>query len=144
MTRVVQTLFALTRLRPEGKCPDTTASRRKVPLHTPSGKQMPWRAASGCTVPWRTASGLSRLRPKRPERLVRPDAQDAIFFFLMLAAIHDSEIDQMDVVTAFLNPEVDGDVYMAMPDGVAAPAGGPWVSKLCKSLYGLKQAPRLW
>jgi len=63
---------------------------------------------------------------------------------LVLAAIHDWEIDQIDVVTAFLNPEVDGDVYMAMPDGVEAPAGGPWVCKLRKSLYGLKQAPRLW
>ena len=49
---------------------------------------------------------------------------------LALAAIHDWEIDQMDVVTTFLNPEVDGDVYMAMPDGVKAPAGGPWVCKL--------------
>jgi len=63
---------------------------------------------------------------------------------LALAAIQDWEIDQMDVVTAFLNPEVDGDVYMAMPDGVEAPAGGPWVCKLCRSQYGLKQAPRLW
>jgi len=63
---------------------------------------------------------------------------------LALAAIHDWEIDQMDIVTAFLNPEVDGDVYMVMPDGVEVPAGGPWVCKLCKSLYGLKQAPRLW
>ena len=36
------------------------------------------------------------------------------------------EIGQMDVVTAFLNPEVDGDIYMAMPDGIEAPAGGPW------------------
>jgi len=63
---------------------------------------------------------------------------------LVLAAIHDWEIDQMDVVITFLNPEVDRDVYMAMPDGVEAPAGGPWVCKLRKSLYGLKQAPRLW
>ena len=31
MTRVVQTPFALTRLRPEGKFPDTAASRRKMP-----------------------------------------------------------------------------------------------------------------
>jgi len=50
----------------------------------------------------------------------------------------------MDVVSAFLNPAVDGDVYMAIPDGVEAPAGGPRVCKLRKSLYGLKQAPRLW
>ena len=45
---------------------------------------------------------------------------------LALAAIHDWEIDQVDVVTAFLNPEVYGDIYMAMPDGIEAPAGGPW------------------
>jgi len=63
---------------------------------------------------------------------------------LTLGAIHDWEIDQMDVITAFLNPEVDGDVYMAMLDGVEAPAGRPWVCKLPKSLYGLKHAPRLW
>jgi len=31
MTCIVQTPFALTRLRPEGKCPDTAASRRKMP-----------------------------------------------------------------------------------------------------------------
>jgi len=29
--RIVQTPFALTRQRPEGKCPDTAASRRKMP-----------------------------------------------------------------------------------------------------------------
>jgi len=50
----------------------------------------------------------------------------------------------MDVVTAFLNPEVDGDVYMVTPDGIEVPAGGPLVCKLRKSLYGLKHAPRLW
>ena len=52
-----------------------------MPCHAPSGKQMPWRTASGRTVPWRSASELSRLRLKRPERLVRPDAKDAIIFF---------------------------------------------------------------
>jgi len=31
MTRVVQTPFALTQLRLEGKCSDTAASRRKMP-----------------------------------------------------------------------------------------------------------------
>jgi len=31
MTRVVRMPFTLTRLRPDGKCPDTAASRRKMP-----------------------------------------------------------------------------------------------------------------
>ena len=34
-------------------------------------------------MPWRSASELRRLRLKRPECLVRPDAKDAIFFLLM-------------------------------------------------------------
>ena len=60
---------------------------------------------------------------------------------LALAAVHDWEIEQMDVVTAFLNPKVDGDVYMALPQGIEADK--PQVCKLRKSLYGLKQAPCL-
>ena len=31
MTRIVRTPFALTQLRPEGKCPDMAVSRRKIP-----------------------------------------------------------------------------------------------------------------
>jgi len=61
---------------------------------------------------------------------------------LALVATDDWEIDQMDVVTAFLNPKVDCDVYMAQPEGIES--GEPRVCKLRKSLYGLKQAPRLW
>jgi len=38
---------------------------------------------------------------------------------LAIAAIRDWEIEQMDVVTAFLNPElVDDDVYMEMPESM--------------------------
>jgi len=61
---------------------------------------------------------------------------------LALTAIYDWEIEQMDVVTTFLNPKVDGDVYMALPQGIEVDK--PQVCKLRKSLYGLKQAPRLW
>jgi len=61
---------------------------------------------------------------------------------LALAAVHDWEIEQMDIVTAFLNPKVDSDVYMALPQGIETDK--PQVCKLRKSLYRLKQAPRLW
>jgi len=54
----------------------------------------------------------------------------------------------LDVVTAFLNPEVDDDdIYMVLPEGwpegldAHAP---PIIVRLRKALYGLKQAPRLW
>jgi transposase InsO family protein len=66
---------------------------------------------------------------------------------LSLAALHDWELDQMDVVTAFLNPEIDGDIYMKLPEGIhswSSEIPPNSVCKLRKALYGLKQAPRLW
>lgn len=80
---------------------------------------------------------------------------------LALAARFDWEIEQLDVVTAFLNPDVDGEVYMELPEGInlsrsgagsgfasnsqkPSGTGGTQVVKLLKALYGLKQAPRLW
>ena len=60
---------------------------------------------------------------------------------LALAAIHDWEIDQMDVETAFLNPQLEEEVYMESPEGYKTPGQ---VCRLKKALYGLKQAPRAW
>ena len=62
---------------------------------------------------------------------------------LSLAAKWDHELDQLDVPTAFLNADVDEDVYMELPEGYRGGKGGI-VCKLRKALYGLKQAPRNW
>ncbi len=61
---------------------------------------------------------------------------------MALAARHGWEVDQMDVVTAFLNPPVKGEIYMQVPEGVSGKEGR--VCRLRKALYGLKEAPRLW
>ena len=67
---------------------------------------------------------------------------------LALAAYYDLEIEQFDVVTAFLNAELTDveDVYMAQPDGYVKhdEDGTPYVCKLRRALYGLKQGPREW
>jgi hypothetical protein len=60
---------------------------------------------------------------------------------LSLVAKWDHELAQFDVPTAFLNAEVDEDIFMELPDGFKQPG---MVCKLLKSLYGLKQAPRNW
>lgn len=60
---------------------------------------------------------------------------------LSLVAKWDHELAQFDVPTAFLNAEVDEDIYMELPEGFQKPG---MVCKLQKSLYGLKQAPRNW
>ena len=57
-----------------------------------------------------------------------------------LAAQYDLEIDQMDVETAFLNGEIDADVYVEQPIGYG---DFKYVCKLKRGLYGLKQSPRL-
>ena len=58
---------------------------------------------------------------------------------LALAAERDLHVHQMDVITAFLNGNLDVEIWMRLPDGVADD-----VVKLQRSLYGLKQSPQLW
>jgi hypothetical protein len=47
----------------------------------------------------------------------------------------------MDVETAFLNGELEEEVYMEIPEGFAKPGA---ICRLNKALYGLKQSPRAW
>uniref|UniRef100_A0A453R8Z6 Uncharacterized protein n=1 Tax=Aegilops tauschii subsp. strangulata TaxID=200361 RepID=A0A453R8Z6_AEGTS len=63
---------------------------------------------------------------------------------LSLAASHGLLIHQMDVKTAFLNGELDGEIYMEQPDGFVVDGQEGKVCKWPKSLYGLKQAPKKW
>jgi hypothetical protein len=50
----------------------------------------------------------------------------------------------MDVKTAFLNGEIDEEIYMDQPDGFMVDGQEGKVCKLLKSLYSLKQAPKQW
>jgi len=62
---------------------------------------------------------------------------------LALAVSKDMFIKQFDVKTAFLNGDLQEEIYMKHPPGFET--GHP--EKLCllkKTLYGLKQAPRSW
>eukprot|EP00171_Calliarthron_tuberculosum_P002751 IDg2751t1 len=67
-----------------------------------------------------------------------------IRIFLALVASLDLHCHQMDVKTAFLNGELDQDVYMEQPQGFHDPKYKDHVCKLQRALYGLKQAPRQW
>ncbi|KAK1608830.1 hypothetical protein QYE76_032503 [Lolium multiflorum] len=63
---------------------------------------------------------------------------------LSLAASHGLLVHQMDVKTAFLNGELEEEIYMEQPDGFVVDGQEGKVCKLLKSLYGLKQAPKQW
>ncbi|GKC13137.1 retrotransposon protein, putative, ty1-copia subclass [Tanacetum coccineum] len=67
-----------------------------------------------------------------------------IRMILVIAALRNLEVHQMDVITAFLNRDLDEEIYMNQPEGFIAPGQEGNVYRLVKSLYGLKQAPKQW
>ena len=50
----------------------------------------------------------------------------------------------MDVKTAFLNGELEEEIYMKQSEGFSVLRKEKKVCKLVKSLYGLKQVPKQW
>ena len=69
---------------------------------------------------------------------------NSIRMVLAIAELKDLEVHQMDVKTAFLNGDLNEEIYMEQPEGFSAPGQEMKVCRLIKSLYGLKQAPKQW
>ena len=65
-----------------------------------------------------------------------------IRLLLALVAYFDLELHQMDVVNAFLNGDLEEDIYMEQPEGCIDKDKSDSVCKLLKAIYGLKQADR--
>ncbi|TPX52460.1 DNA-directed DNA polymerase [Powellomyces hirtus] len=63
---------------------------------------------------------------------------------LAIAAIEDMELEQMDAVTAFFNPNIAEEIYMEQPEGFAIAGQEDLVCRLRRSLYSLKQSSRNW
>nr|GFB36417.1 60S ribosomal protein L23a [Tanacetum cinerariifolium] len=59
-----------------------------------------------------------------------------------IVALRNLEVHQMDVKMAFLNGDLEEEIYMNQLEGFIAPGQEGKVFRLVKSLYGLKQAPK--
>ena len=69
---------------------------------------------------------------------------ESLRYMFAHAALEDWEMDSMDVKTAFLNGDLDEEIYMEQPEGWVVPGKEDWVCLLKKAIYGLKQASRQW
>src|SRR5258706_14332880 len=75
----------------------------------------------------------------------------AMHTVIVITATKDLELETVDVSTAFLNGDIDAEIYMKIPDGLEVdgdPKAGEdpkrWVVRLLKGLYGIKQGPHIW
>jgi hypothetical protein len=68
----------------------------------------------------------------------------SIRIIISLVLVFNWKLHQMDVKTAFLNGEVEQELYIEQPEGFVIDGKESHVCKLKKALYGLKQASRAW
>jgi hypothetical protein len=61
---------------------------------------------------------------------------------LALAAHKNIELHQIDIVGAYLQGDINEEIYMTPPDGLKIKGKMDWILQLKKPLYGLKQAGR--
>lgn len=67
---------------------------------------------------------------------------NSIRFLMALAVQNDLRIHQMDAITAFLQGDLDEEIFMEQPEHYEDGTGR--VCRLNRSIYGLKQAGRQW
>ena len=68
----------------------------------------------------------------------------SIILLLCVSTAFYFEVEKMDVKTTFLHRDMEEEIYMKQPEGLAVKGKKEMVHKLKKSLYGLKQSPRMW
>ena len=66
----------------------------------------------------------------------------SVRYLFGIAVKYHLHIEQLDAVTAFLQGDIDVELYMSQPSHYET--GSKQVCKLNKSIYGLKQASRTW
>mmetsp|Transcript_29793 Transcript_29793/g.40907 ORF Transcript_29793/g.40907 Transcript_29793/m.40907 type:complete len:1150 (+) Transcript_29793:1094-4543(+) len=93
------------------------------------------------------ACGYSQIKGDDYDATFAPTAKyRSLCIILHLAAVFGWDIQGIDFELAFLESDIDKEIYMTLPKDVYIDSinGKPVVVRLRKSLYGLKQAGELW
>ena len=91
------------------------------------------------------AQGFSQIYGEDYDEVFAPVARfESIRAVVSEAVKEKMHIHQMDVTAAFLNGDLQEEIFMRQPEGYAEPGGEGLVCRLKKSLYGLKQSPKCW
>nr|GEZ67913.1 retrovirus-related Pol polyprotein from transposon TNT 1-94 [Tanacetum cinerariifolium] len=91
------------------------------------------------------AKGYSQKKGIDFEETFAPVARfETIRVVIVVAASYGWPIHQMDIKSAFLNGELEEEIYVEQPQGFEVKDQEHKVYRLNKALYGLKQAPRTW
>ena len=69
---------------------------------------------------------------------------ESVWAILALAVQNDLNVHHIDVCSAFLNGDLQEELYLQQPSGFKIPSKEQFVCKLNKGIYGLKQAPKCW
>nr|GFA60109.1 retrovirus-related Pol polyprotein from transposon TNT 1-94 [Tanacetum cinerariifolium] len=98
-------------------------------------KNKAWLVAKG----YRQEEGIDFEEPFAPVARI-----EAIRIFIANVASRNMTVYQMAVKTAFLNGELNEEVYVSQPEGFVDPDHLTHVYRLKKAMYGLKKAPWAW
>jgi hypothetical protein len=124
-------------LRPKGKSMVTSKWIYKI-KHAVNGSVEKYKARF-------VARGFSQVEGiDYEETFAHVSRYTSICTIIALATSMGWKLHQMDVKTAFLNGEIEEEVYIEQPDGFVIHEQKSHVCRLKKSLYGLKQAPHAW
>jgi histone deacetylase 1/2 len=104
--------------------------------------------ADGELLRWKArlvAKGYTQIEGVNYNEIFAPTGNKTTLRILLhIGAVKDMDIEVMDFDNAFLNGDLEEEVYMQQPEGYRSKEHPDWVWKLHKPVYGLKQAPRQW
>ncbi|KAK4701292.1 hypothetical protein P7C70_g4942, partial [Phenoliferia sp. Uapishka_3] len=71
-------------------------------------------------------------------------SNDSLTLLLSVACYYDLEIDQLDVIGAFLHAKLAKPAYTKQPSTAVVPGKETWYWKITSALYGFPVSPKRW